>query len=104
MRLLPLLAVLLAACALCAPAARASSKEEGEARLARLLTLSADRPLLAVNGHDFDLLVGSPYRPYRLLVWVTSNSGSCAMCSEMRPELALLAATYQAARYTTSNG
>lgn len=93
--------MLLAAVAAVAVAAMAAGAAgmSGEERLGRLLERSAERGLISTNGGDFNELVGGGPRPYRLFAWVTSNSGSCSMCNDMRGELEILADGFEKARY-----
>lgn len=75
------------------------NKRVGQEKLEWLLNRSEQRPLISLGSGDFEKLVGSGPRPYDLIVFLTSKGGGCQLCSELRPELELVANAYEAARY-----
>lgn len=80
----------------------AQDERLGQEKLEQLLERSAQRPFIILNGDDFRKFVGDPPRPYDLVVFLTSKSGSCAFCNEIRPEVELAANAFEVARYDNS--
>jgi len=99
--LLVALVVLFASCALADE--EVAARKSGEEKLGRLLERSRDRPFIMSNTPDFRKFVAEPPRPYDLVLFLTSKTGSCQMCSEIRPEIELVAEAFEKARYANSS-